>query len=61
MGKLSGGKLYSSKGRIVFVATAKDSCPRINLTSSSKLVKFRDDYSEGFKTPKSFTKLIFGN
>ena len=53
------GKLYSSKGRVVFVATEKDSCPRINLTNEGKKVKFRDDYSKGFKTPKSFAKLIF--
>jgi hypothetical protein len=58
--KLGGpGKLYSAKGRIVFVATTKDSCPRINFTGASKTVKFRDDYSKGFKTSKPLSKLIF--
>lgn len=52
------GKLYSSKGSIVFVASGK-SCPRINLTSSSKTVKLRDDFSKGLKASKSITKLIF--
>ena len=55
----NGGKLYSSKGRVVFVATEKESCPRINLTNSSKTAKFRDDFSKGLKTSKSFAKIIF--
>lgn len=53
------GKLYSNKNRTVFVATEKDSCPRINFTSISKSVRFRDDYSKGFKTSKSISKLVF--
>ena len=52
------GKLYSSKGKIVFVASGTN-CSRINLTGSSKTAKLRDDFSKGLKTTKSFTKLIF--
>ena len=52
------GKLYSNKSRIVFVSSP-EGCPRINLTDSSKNVKFRDDFSKGLKTSKSFAKLIF--
>lgn len=52
------GKLYSNKGRVVFVSSP-NSCPRINLTNSSKTAKFRDDYSKGLKTSKAFAKLIF--
>lgn len=53
------GKLYSNKGRTVFIATEKESCPRINFTKESKSVKFRDDYSKGFRTSKTLSKLIF--
>jgi hypothetical protein len=52
------GKLYSNKGRLVFVSSP-NGCPRINLSSSSKSAKLRDDFSKGVKTSKSFAKLIF--
>ena len=59
-GKISErGKLYTSGGRVVFVSSG-GSCPRINLTERSETVKFRDDYSKGFRTNKNLAKLVFG-
>jgi hypothetical protein len=52
------GKLYSNKGKVVFVSSGAN-CPRINVAGSSKTVKFRDDFSKGLKTSKSFAKLVF--
>ncbi|MGI0100331.1 MAG: hypothetical protein ACREBH_01230 [Candidatus Micrarchaeaceae archaeon] len=52
------GKLYSNKGRTVFVSSGAN-CPRINLTETGRNAKLRDDFSKGLKAPKSFAKLIF--
>jgi hypothetical protein len=50
------GRLYKSKGRIVFVSSPDD-CPRVNIADGS--AKFRDDFSKGFKISKSMIKKIF--
>ena len=53
-------KVYSNKGRLVFVASQDSkTCPTINFSDSSNRTKLRDDFSKGLKTKKSFTKLIF--
>jgi hypothetical protein len=52
------GRLYVNKGRRVFVATNAGNCPTINVTRG-KFVKFRDDYSKGFKTSKTLARAIF--
>jgi hypothetical protein len=52
------GKVYSNKGEIVFVATGNSGCPTIKVTHS-KSVRFRDDYSKGFKVSKALAKSIF--
>lgn len=52
------GRLHVNKGRIVFVSSKID-CPKINSTLESNVVKFKDDFSQGFKVSKSLAKLIF--
>ncbi len=53
------GKVYSNKGKIVFVASGQgNQCPTIKVTRN-KSVKFRDDYSKGFKISKALAKSIF--
>ncbi|MGI0060193.1 MAG: hypothetical protein ACREBJ_10550 [Nitrosotalea sp.] len=52
------GRLYANRGRIVFVSSGKD-CPRINATYIAKEVRFKDDFSKGFKVSKTIAKLLF--
>lgn len=56
-----GGKLYSSKRRMVFMASSQETktCPTINFSNAAELAKLRDDFSKGLKTRKVFAKLIF--
>lgn len=51
-------KMYSSGGRTVFVAT-HNNCPRINLMNNGSEVRFRDDFSKGFRTGKNIAKALF--
>lgn len=61
--KIGTGRLYSSKKKLVFVASdVRNGCPTINLTKSTKSAKLRDDFTKGLKglrMRKSFAKLIF--
>lgn len=50
------GKLYISNSKTVFVSSGQN-CPRVAVTE--KQVKFRDDYSKGFKSSKKIAKLLF--
>lgn len=54
------GQLYANKRKLVFVASQNGkTCPTISLMNGGQEAKFKDDFSKGFRTSKSFTKLIF--
>lgn len=52
------GRLYSNGGRSVFVSS-NNGCPRINLTTTGKTVKLRDDFSDGIRVKRNVAKIMF--
>lgn len=59
---ISAGRLYSSKGRLVFVGCTIHECPRINLLIDGVKVKFMDDFSRkrrAVRTVKPLAMAIF--
>lgn len=55
--KIGTTRLYTTRGRTVFVASGTN-CPRINVVKTS--VKLKDDFSDGFRTNKKLTKALLG-
>ncbi len=52
------GRLYKGKNKNVFVASNGE-CPRIDIARTGQTARFSDDYSKGFRVPKSLAKVIF--